>query len=106
MPIIKSAIKRVKQSEVRRSRNLGVKRAINKDTRAFSDAVTAGAKDTDKLLAAAYSQIDRAVKKGVLHKNTAARRKSTLAALIAKSTNSAKAAAPAKKAPAKKTTKK
>ncbi len=79
MPIIKSAIKRVRQSAKRRSRNLQVKRAIHRDVRAFQDAVEAGdTKLTTEKLREAISEIDRAVKKGTLHKNTAARRKSQL----------------------------
>lgn len=87
MPIIKSAIKRAKQSLVRRSRNLQVKRAIKQDINAVTAAVAAGdAQEVQTALSAAYSEIDRAVKKGTLHKNTAARRKSVLAHQVAKST--------------------
>ena len=84
MPIIKSAIKRARQQETRRSRNLQVKRAVHRDTRAVLDALAAG--DTEAVAAKlreAQSEIDRAVKKGALHKNTAARRKSRLAKQIA-----------------------
>lgn len=117
MPIIKSAIKRARQQEIRRSHNLQVKRAVHRDTRVVLDAVAAG--DLDKATSAlrdAQSEIDRAVKKGTLHKNTAARRKSRLATQLVKlsqSTKPAKAAlskaegkteakAETKKAPAKK----
>ena len=85
MPIIKSAIKRAKQALVRRSRNLQVKRAIKQDIAALHTALTAGdVKDIQAKLSAAYSEVDRAVKKGTLHKNTAARRKSQLAHTVAK----------------------
>src|SRR5262245_42380470 len=85
MPIIKSAIKRTKQALVRRSRNLQVKRAVKQDIAALQTALTAGDQaDVQAKLAAAYSEIDRAVKKGTLHKNTAARRKSVLAHSVAK----------------------
>lgn len=93
MPIIKSAIKRAKQAEVRRGRNVKTKTAIKKEMRAVFD--NPSAKDVNDKLSAAYSQIDKAVKSGLLHKNTAARRKSRLANTIA-------AAKPAKKTPAKK----
>jgi small subunit ribosomal protein S20 len=83
MPIIKQAIKRAKQAITRRSRNLQVKRAIKQDVTALHTAVAEG-KDINEKLAAAYSEIDRAVKKGTLHKNTAGRRKSQLAATVAK----------------------
>ena len=79
MPIIKSAIKRVRQQAKRRSHNLQVKRAIHVDVRALTDAVSAGdASAVTEKLSAAISEIDRAVKKGTLHRNTAARRKSRL----------------------------
>jgi small subunit ribosomal protein S20 len=85
MPIIKSAIKRAKQSLVRRSRNLQVKRAVKRDITALQTSITEGDAATIQTnLSAAYSEIDRAVKKGTLHKNTAARRKSGLAHAVAK----------------------
>jgi small subunit ribosomal protein S20 len=86
MPIIKSAIKRAKQALVRRSRNLQVKRAVKQDITALHTALTGT--DTgliQKSLSEAYSEIDRAVKKHTIHKNTAARRKSQLAHAVAKS---------------------
>ncbi len=104
MPIIKSAIKRVRQQEKRRSRNLQVKRAIHKDVRAFTDAIEAGDKTAiNDALTTAISEIDRAVKKGTLHRNTAGRRKSRLQLIANKSLDSSTAAAKpaAKKAPAK-----
>ena len=81
MPIIKSAIKRDRQNAKRRSRNLVVKRAIKTDVRSLSDSVEAKDKNVIDNLKAAISEIDRAVKKGVLHKNTANRRKSSLTKL-------------------------
>jgi small subunit ribosomal protein S20 len=100
MPIIKSAIKRVRQQEKRRSHNLQVKRAIHNDVRAFTDAVAAGnAKAAGETLVAAVSEIDRAVKKGTLHRNTAARRKSQLQKL-ANGVGAVAAAKPAAKKPA------
>lgn len=114
MPVIKSAIKRNKQAAVRNKRNVVVKTAIRKDVRAVTDAIAAGdAKKTVELFRAATSEIDRAVKKGVLHANTAARKKSRLNAVIkkalgeaAKPTKVTKTAKPAatKPAAAKKTT--
>lgn len=91
MPIIKSAIKRAKQAIVRRSRNLQVKRAVKQDITALQTAITEN-KTTEipEKLAAAYSEIDRAVKKGTLHKNTAARRKSQLASQVAVATGEVK----------------
>ena len=101
MPIIKSAIKRAKQTVKRRERNVGIKRDIKSATKAFL------AKPTAATLSAAHSELDTAVKKGLLKKNTVARRKAQLAK-VAKDAGvkltAAKKAAPkaavAKKAPA------
>jgi ribosomal protein S20 len=73
MPIIKSAIKRMKQTVVRRERNVGIKRDIKDATKAFL------ADPSAKTLSAAHSELDTAVKKNLLKKNTVARRKSRLA---------------------------
>lgn len=94
MPLIKSAIKRNKQAQVRRSRNLVVKSAIRTEVKAVQAALGAeDAKLTAESFRKATSEIDRAVKKGTLHPNTAARRKSRLNALI-KRTLAEKAQAP------------
>lgn len=85
MPIIKSAIKRARQTTKRRSHNLKVRAAVKQDVRAVMTAVATGdVKATEEALRAAQSEIDRAVKKGTLHKNTAARRKSRLVASVTK----------------------
>ena len=73
MPIIKSAIKRVKQATVRRDRNVATKRAIKDATKAFE------AKPSAASLSAAHSELDKALKKNLFHKNTVARRKAGLA---------------------------
>ena len=73
MPIIKSAIKRAKQTIKRRERNVGIKRDIKGAVKAFH------AKPSAETLSAAHSELDTAVKKGLLKKNTVARRKSQLA---------------------------
>ena len=72
MPIIKSAIKRAKQTIKRRERNVGIKRDIKDAVKAFI------AKPTAAGLSAAQSEIDTAVKKNLLNKNTASRRKANL----------------------------
>lgn len=108
MPIIKSAIKRARQQEKRRSRNLVVLRAVKKDAKAVTTAVAAAdTKAATEALQAATSELDRAVKKGVLHQNTAARHKSRLAKLVnTLGATKPKAAAKTtvKKAPVKKAT--
>lgn len=101
MPIIKSAIKRMKQTAKRRERNIGIKRDIKGAVKAFMAAPSAAG------LSAAQSELDTAVKKGLLKKATVSRRKASLAKIAkeagVKPVAKAKAAAPtAKKAtPAK-----
>lgn len=103
MPIIKSAVKRVKQTIVRRERNVATKKAIKGATKAFD------AKPTAESLSKAHSELDKALKKGLLKKNTVARRKAALAkqakeagVKLASGTKKAAATpAAAKKAPVK-----
>ena len=73
MPIIQSAIKQLRQDKKRTIQNKAVKRAY-KD--AMKQAVEKG---TKKLTQNAYSIIDKAAKKNVIHKNKAARLKHQVA---------------------------
>lgn len=72
MPIIKSAIKRMHQTAKRRARNVTTKRNLKGAVKAFLLKPTAAG------LQAAQSELDTAVKKNILKKNTAARRKAQL----------------------------
>lgn len=102
MPIIKSAKKRVKQTAVRKARNYNTRTSMRKAIRAVEEAVKAGNKaEAEKLLTAAYKIIDTADKKNVLQSNTAARRKSKLANMVA-NTEKKKAAPKTEAKPAKK----
>jgi ribosomal protein S20 len=94
MPIIKSAIKRMKQTVKRRERNVATTRDVKSAVKSFMEKPTAAG------LSKAQSEIDTAVKKNLLEKNTAARRKAHLAK-VAKEAGVKPAAATAKKAPAK-----
>ncbi|TLS53736.1 30S ribosomal protein S20 [Paenibacillus antri] len=80
MPNIKSAEKRVKQSEKRRIRNASQKSALRTAVKAAEVATTQNdvEKAKDALLNAT-KKLDKAVTKGLLHKNAAARKKSRLA---------------------------
>lgn len=112
MPIIKSAKKRVRVIKKATVRNAKTKRQLREAVKAFKTAVSKG--KSDKIIEAqkeAFSAIDTAAKKNVIHKNKAARKKSQLAkeaksagAKIAKTTKAKPAtkAAPAKKVVAKK----
>ncbi|MGE5830440.1 MAG: 30S ribosomal protein S20 [Micromonosporaceae bacterium] len=85
MANIKSQIKRNKQNEKRRLRNKSVKSALKTAIRKFSVAATAGSdrESADALLRAATRKLDKAVSKGVIHKNQAANRKSAIARKLA-----------------------
>lgn len=85
MPRIKSAVKRVDIAERNRVRNRGWKSSIRTARNKVEEALEA--KDANASVGAlsdAFALIDRAVSKGVLHKNTAARRKSRLVKLVRK----------------------
>lgn len=100
MPIIKSAIKRMRQTTKRRARNVTTKRNLKSAVKAFL------AKPDAKNLSAAQSELDTMVKKNLLPKNTAARRKAQLSRVAkeagVKTGTTAKKAAPAAKKPATK----
>ena len=109
MPIIKSAKKRVKTTKKATVRNAKTKRSLRSALKSFVKKPSASAKSK------AESNLDKAAKKGLVHKNKVARKKKQLAkaakAAGVKHTATAKKAAPkktaakkpaAKKAPAKK----
>ncbi len=117
MPIIKSAKKRVRRAATQSVANAKTKRSMRESIKAFY-ADLGAKKDTTKSQAEAYSAIDTAVKKNVIAKNRAARKKSQLNAAAkaagttkpgskkSASTATKKSAAKktaAKKSPAKKT---
>ena len=80
MANIKSQIKRNKQNEVRRERNKGVKSSLRTSTKKVHSAVAEG--DAEAAVARqreAARALDKAASKGVMHKRTAARKKSRLA---------------------------
>ena len=99
MPIIKSAKKRVKVARKATVRNVKTKRSLKGAIKAFHAAVTGKGKVAETQ-SKAQSELDKAVKKGVISKNKAARRKSQLATK-AKATSAKPAAAVKKAAPAK-----
>jgi small subunit ribosomal protein S20 len=77
---IKSQIKRNKQNEKARQRNKAVKSSLKTAVRSFRQAADGGdSEKADEALRAAYVKLDKAVSKGIIHKNQAANRKSALA---------------------------
>ena len=84
MANIKSQMKRIKTNEKARQRNKAVKSALKTAIRRTREAVEAG--DLQKATAAqaaAAKTLDKAVSKGVIHKNAAANKKSALAKKVA-----------------------
>ena len=83
MAIHKSALKRARQNETRRLRNKAAKTRIKKVVKDVRLSVGAASNEIarDKLNNA-RSAIDKAAKKGVIHKNTAARKISRLSKLV------------------------
>ncbi len=80
MPNIKSAKKRVLLSQAAAESNKAAKSALKTTLKKFDAAVAAGdAAHTGSAYQLAVKTIDKAVKKGILHKNTAARKKSSIA---------------------------
>ena len=80
MPNIKSAAKRVQLEKIRNARNKAEKTALKTTLKKFGAAVAEGNRDA---AAATYKvavkSVDRAVSKGLLHKNNAAHKKSKMA---------------------------
>ena len=84
MPIIKSAIERVKKKEKANARNSAELSKMRTAIKKFEKAKTAGAEDVEKLYREAVSAVDRAHSKGLIKANKAARDKSRMAARLAK----------------------
>ena len=84
MPNIKSAIKRVKTIETKTLQNRATKKAYKEAIKAFEAAVAENASNKEELYNEAISKIDKAWTKGVLAKNTASRKKSSLAKMLNK----------------------
>jgi small subunit ribosomal protein S20 len=81
---IKSQIKRNKTNEKARERNKAVKSELKTLVRHTREAVAAGDKAAaEKSLKVAARKLDKAVSKGVIHKNQAANRKSAIAKQVA-----------------------
>lgn len=85
MPNSKSASKAMRHSARRREINLVTKNKFKSAVKEVKKAVSSSSKkEAVSTLSAAFSALDKAAKKGVIHKNTADRKKSRLAKAIAK----------------------
>lgn len=75
MPNIKSAVKRVKTNDKRRALNASQKSALRTAVKAADQALTTNEVETAKAaIQAASKKLDKAVSKGLVHKNAAARK--------------------------------
>ena len=79
MPIIKSAIKRVKVSEKQRQRNFSYKSKVRTLIKKFENSlISENIEDANKNFQQCMSILDKAAQKGILAKNTVSRKKSLL----------------------------
>ena len=80
MANIKSQLKRIRTNEKARLRNKSIRSPLKTAVRRFREAAAAGEKDRALgELQTASRQLDKAVSKGVIHRNQAANRKSAMA---------------------------
>lgn len=79
MPNIKSAKKRVKVIAAKTEHNKAINSALKTDIKKANIAIEANAENKAEAVRVALRAIDKATAKGILHKNTAARKKSSLA---------------------------
>ncbi|MBA2573512.1 MAG: 30S ribosomal protein S20 [Actinomycetota bacterium] len=84
MANIKSQIKRNKQNESARERNKSVKSALKTSIRRFREAADSGdTEQAQQLAKAANRKLDKAVSAGVIHRNQAANKKSSISKKVA-----------------------
>ena len=85
MAITSSAKKAIRSSQRKRVFNVRRKRALHDAVQSARSLAGKGKAEQAEALKAAYQAIDKALKRGVIKKNTAARKKSRLAALLKRS---------------------
>lgn len=78
MPNIKSAKKRVLVAQVNNERNKAYRSALRTAIKKADAAIEANSEDKAVVVKAAVKKIDQAASKGIIHKNNAARKKSSL----------------------------
>jgi small subunit ribosomal protein S20 len=78
LPNIKSVVKDVKKSRELRARNLDTKSKIKTFVKKTKAAIGDGSENAQALLSQTVSIVDKAAKRGIIHKNAAARRKSRI----------------------------
>lgn len=79
----RSALKQMRQNEKRRLRNRMIRSKVATALKAAQAGLSQKPNEAKALAAAAIRALDKALTKGVLHQNTAARKKSALARRVA-----------------------
>jgi small subunit ribosomal protein S20 len=74
-----SAVKRIRQNEKRRQRNRAGRSVVRSSVKSAREALGGKSAESASAVREAIRELDRAVTKGIIHRNTAARRKSALA---------------------------
>lgn len=83
MPNIKSAMKRAEIGRIRNARNKANKSALRTILKKFDAAVAGGSREeAEATFKIAVKSVDRAVSKGLLHKNNAAHKKSRMSRVL------------------------
>lgn len=78
MPTSASAKKRVRQDAKKSAYNYAIKKSVKTSVKSFDAAVETKSEDIKAKSQAAISKIDKACKKGIMHKNSASRQKSKI----------------------------
>ena len=78
MPNNAAAEKRMRQEQKRRLHNRSIKSLVRHQVTKARNAIAVGDENSEEAVRRAISELDRAAKKGVIHRNNAARRKSRL----------------------------
>ena len=79
MPQRRTAIKDLRKAHTKHLHNLDIKTDLKKTLKKFTTAVAEKKADAQELLKVVYKKFDKAAKRNVMHKKTAARRKSRFA---------------------------
>ncbi len=82
MPQRKTAVKDLKKNRARQMHNLDIKSALRKTVKEFVATAASDGKKAKELLPLVYKKIDKVAKLNIMHKKTAARRKSRFAKLL------------------------
>ena len=83
MPQRRTAIKDLRKSHTKHMHNLDIRTDLKKTLKSFIAATKDKTVDSKEMLKTVYKKLDKAAKRNIMHKKTAARRKSRFAKLLA-----------------------